>query len=58
MIMAITGELSWFSLIAFPANFFIPITRYLGFIWMILAAVALRKDRRVADTIPGRAEAA
>ena len=58
MVVAITGELSWFSLIAFPANFFIPVTRYLGFIWMVLAAVALRKDRRVADATPGRAEAA
>lgn len=58
MLVAIAGELSWFSLIAYPANFFIPITRYLGFIWMILAAVALRKDRRVADAIPTQAKAA
>jgi hypothetical protein len=45
IILAITGELSWFSLVTFPANFFIPITRYVGFIWMLLAAVALTKDR-------------
>jgi hypothetical protein len=49
IILALTGELSWFSLVAFPANFFVPITRYGGFIWMFLAALALRKDRRVAD---------
>jgi hypothetical protein len=48
ILLAITGELSWFSLVAFPANFFIPITRYAGFIWMLLAAVALMKDRSVA----------
>ena len=48
ILLAITGELSWFSLIAFPANFFIPITRYAGFIWMLLAAVALMKDQGVA----------
>ncbi|MFZ0745379.1 MAG: hypothetical protein WAM85_13290 [Terracidiphilus sp.] len=48
MILAITGELSWFSLVAYPANFFIPITRFLGFIWMLLASVALMKERATA----------
>ncbi|GGA70144.1 hypothetical protein GCM10011507_22120 [Edaphobacter acidisoli] len=52
MIVAIAGELSWFSLIAYPANFFIPINRYLGFIWMILAAVFLTKGRRMAQAPP------
>jgi hypothetical protein len=47
--VAITGELSSFSLIAFPANFFIPITRYLGVIWMLSVAVALTKNRKVAQ---------
>lgn len=46
--VAVTGELSSLSLIAYPANFFIPITRFIGFLWMILAAVALMKDRRTA----------
>ena len=46
ILVAITGELAWFSLIAYPANFFIPITRYLGFIWMLSIAVGLTKDRR------------
>ncbi len=49
MLLAITGELSSFSLIAYPANFFIPITRYLGLIWMVSVAVALTKNRRVAQ---------
>jgi hypothetical protein len=48
MLLAITGEFSSLSLIAYPANFFIPITRYLGFIWMLSAAVALTKDRKPA----------
>jgi hypothetical protein len=48
MLVAITGELSSFSLIAYPANFFIPITRYLGIIWMFSVAVALTKNREVA----------
>jgi hypothetical protein len=50
ILLAITGELSWFSLIAYPANFLIPITRFVGFIWMLLAAVALTKNRRTAQT--------
>lgn len=44
--LAITGELSWFSLIAYPANFFIPITRFAGFIWMLLAALMLTRGRK------------
>jgi hypothetical protein len=47
ILIALTGELSWFSLIAYPANFFIPITRFVGFIWMLSVAVALTKDRFV-----------
>jgi hypothetical protein len=49
IVVAIAGELSWFSLLAFPANFFIPITRYVGFIWMLLAAVALTRNRNAAQ---------
>jgi hypothetical protein len=45
MVVAIAGELSWFSLIAYPTNFFIPITRFVGFIWMISVAVGLTKNR-------------
>jgi hypothetical protein len=52
VILAITGELSWFSLIAYPANFFIPITRFVGFIWMLVAAVALTRDRRTTQVAP------
>jgi len=49
MLLAITGELSSLSLIAYPANFFIPITRYLGLIWMVSVAVALPKNSRLAQ---------
>ena len=44
-----TGELSSLSLIAYPANFFIPITRYVGFIWMLSVAVALTRNRKRAQ---------
>ena len=52
LVVAIAGELSWFSLVAYPANFFIPVTRFVGFVWMILTALALRKDRRLGVRTP------
>jgi hypothetical protein len=51
MLVAIAGELSSFSLIAYPANFFIPITRYLGVIWMLSIAVALTKVRKIVQPV-------
>ena len=53
MVVAIAGELSSFSLIAYPANFFIPVTRFVGFIWMLSVAITLKKNRtleHVANT--------
>ena len=49
MLLALPGELSSLSLVAYPANFFIPITRYMGFIWMFSVAVALTGDRKGAQ---------
>jgi hypothetical protein len=49
MLLAVTGELSSLSLIAYPANFFIPVTRYLGLIWMVSVAIALTKNRKVVE---------
>ena len=46
MIVAVAGEFSSLSLVAYPANFLIPITRYLGFIWMLFVAVKLTRNRR------------
>ena len=46
MLLALSGELSSLSLVAYPANFFIPITRYLGFIWMFSVSIALTRDRK------------
>jgi len=43
MILAIAGELSSLSLVAYPANFFIPFTRFIGFVWMILVAIFLTR---------------
>jgi hypothetical protein len=55
MLLAITGELSSLSLIAYPANFFIPITRYPGLIWMVSVAIALTKNRTRAQPSHGEA---
>ena len=55
MIVAVAGEFSSLSLIAYLANFLIPITRYLGFIWMLLVAVNLTRNQRpeqVQQTAP------
>jgi hypothetical protein len=52
MLMALTGELSSLSLVAYPANFFIPITRYLGFIWMFSIAVALSRNGEEEQAAP------
>ncbi|HEY4051135.1 MAG TPA: hypothetical protein VGM27_30095 [Acidobacteriaceae bacterium] len=49
MLLALTGELSSFSLVAYPANFLIPITRFVGYIWMLFVAVALTRNRKVAQ---------
>jgi hypothetical protein len=53
MLVAIAGELSSLSLIAYPANFFIPITRFVGFVWMISVAVGLAKNRTAANVAHG-----
>jgi hypothetical protein len=45
MLVAIAGEFSSLSLLTYPANFFIPITRYLGFIWLLLAAAKLSRGK-------------
>lgn len=43
LLVAFAGELYSCSLIAYPANFSIPITRFAGFLWMLSVAVGLTK---------------
>src|SRR5271155_24617 len=50
MFLALTGEVSSLSLVGYPANFLIPITRFLGFIWMFAVAIALTRDRKGAQS--------
>jgi hypothetical protein len=42
-LLALCGELSWFSLIIPEVLFFIPLTRFLGFVWLIIAGFMLPK---------------
>jgi hypothetical protein len=44
LFLAICGELSWFSLLFNRLIFFIPLTRFPGFIWLIIAGFALPKS--------------
>jgi hypothetical protein len=49
MIAAVAGELSFLSLIAFPANLAIPVTRFVGFAWLILVGSRLPKTLRLTE---------
>ena len=48
MAVAIAGEFSALSLVTYPVNFLIPFTRYVGFIWLLVAAVGLTKSNAPA----------
>lgn len=50
MVVAVAGELASLSLVTYPANYFIPINRYLGFIWMVAAAITLNRSRKRAES--------
>jgi hypothetical protein len=45
LVLATAGELSWFHLIMPSALFLIPMTRFLGFIWLIAVGFALPRMR-------------
>lgn len=49
ILVALAGECASLSLVFPPANYLIPITRYLGFVWMVVAAVRLSREQ---DTAP------
>jgi hypothetical protein len=44
--VAVFGVLSWFSIEVGPAMFFIPLTRFPGFVWMIAVGFAMPKMAR------------
>jgi hypothetical protein len=50
MVIAVAGELAALSLVLPWANYLIPVTRYLGFVWMVLAALRLSRRKPLAAT--------
>jgi hypothetical protein len=57
IVVAALAELSFFSLILYPAAFLLPAARFLGFAWMICVGVSLPKSRgRHVDVSLGSAE--
>ena len=49
LVVAVFGVLSWFSFEFAPAMFFIPLTRFPGFVWMIAIGFALPTAARRAE---------
>ncbi len=49
LILAVIGELSWFSMITSRAGILIPLARWPGFIWLIAAGFSLSKDSRTGE---------
>jgi hypothetical protein len=49
LILAVIGELSWFSMLSPFAGILIPLARWPGFIWLIVAGFQLSRRRA---TIP------
>jgi hypothetical protein len=45
ILIAAAGELSPLSLLAYPATFLIPITRFAGFVWLLAVAAMLPRKR-------------
>jgi hypothetical protein len=53
LVLAVVGELSWFSLIFPKALFLIPLTRFPGFVWLIAAGFMLPKSAIRATSVGG-----
>jgi hypothetical protein len=49
MIVAVAGELSSLSLITYPANIAIPVTRFVGFAWLIIVGAHLPNMHRATE---------
>jgi hypothetical protein len=51
MVVAVAGELSSLSLVAYPANLAIPVTRFVGFAWLILVGSRLPATLRRREAV-------
>jgi hypothetical protein len=43
--LALLGELAWLSMVAEPLQFLVPITRFLGGVWLVLLGFRLPRNR-------------
>jgi len=53
LVIAIAGEFSALSLLFYPASFLLPITRFGGMVWLIIAAAKLPRTRPVRSVTTG-----
>ncbi len=51
LVLAVAGELSSLSLLAYPATFLLPITRFGGLLWLIAIAATLPRTRRKEEEV-------
>lgn len=51
LLLAVVGELSWFSLVFPQVVFLIPLTRFPGFIWLIIAGFLLPKTVALKESV-------
>jgi len=49
LLIAVAGELSSISLVAYPMAFALPVTRFGGFVWLIAIGLFLPKTARQYD---------
>jgi hypothetical protein len=46
LVLALTGELAWLSMVAEPLQFLIPIVRFVGGAWLIMVGFRLPRNQR------------
>jgi hypothetical protein len=45
LVLAVLGELAWLSMVAEPLQFLIPVTRFVGGLWIVLLGFQLPRNR-------------
>lgn len=51
LLLAVIGELSWFSMLSSRAGILIPLARWPGFLWLIAAGFSLSKNSLAAEEV-------
>jgi hypothetical protein len=58
LVLAAVAELSWLCLVLPPASYLLPLARFPGFAWLIVAGALLPDRRKMARMSPPRPDAA